>query len=93
MLSTPVVALLFGFEAFFPVAIASIIGALIWLAGATLASQTAVDRLANDLIYDLAGSDKERRQLVCSELNPTERKRVLSEIAQAEYVRNETSLP
>ena len=69
MILSPVAALRFGWEVFFPVAITSIVGALICLFVRALAAEMVARCVAEDLVQDLVSADERRLELVLAELS------------------------
>src|SRR6266404_5044716 len=61
MVCSPVMALGLGWEAFFPVALTSIIGGTIVLAGKSVSTHMFVGKLTAELVQDLVFADKDRR--------------------------------
>lgn len=84
MIGPPIAALCFGSEVFFPVAMTSIVGAVICLIFRALNTQIFVGQVTAELVCDLASADTDRRELVLSELNAVERKLFLAKIARME---------
>jgi hypothetical protein len=81
---SPVVALGFGSEVFFPVAITSALGGVICLICKSLTSQRVIRRITTELVHDLVSADIDRRNPVLSELDPVERQLFVLEIARIE---------
>jgi hypothetical protein len=73
------IALFFGWEVFFPVAIISLIGGFICIAS----TQICVGQLTAELIQDLVSADKDRLDLVLAVLTETERDWFLAELPRA----------
>jgi len=84
MIVSPVVALCFGLEVFFPVAVTSAIGGLICLIFRAFSTQMFVGQLTTELVRDLVSAEMDRREWVLSELKPAERKWFLAQIARIE---------
>jgi hypothetical protein len=83
MICSPLVALGLGREAFFPVALTSIIGGAILLAGKSVSTHMFVGKLTAELVQDLVFADKDRRDMVLGELKPAEAKWFLAELPRA----------
>ena len=71
MVAAPLLAMGFGFQVFFPVALISVTGAVICVFSSALASRLVTGQIALRLIQDLASADADRRALVLAELNET----------------------
>lgn len=84
MAFSPVLALGFGWEAFFPVTLASVFGGMICLVGKSTCTQMAVGQLTAELVQDLVTADNDRRDLVLAELNEAEANWLLAELPRAE---------
>jgi hypothetical protein len=84
MILAPGVALGFGSEVFFPVAVTSIVGALICLTSQALATHMTVGRVTDKLVRDLISANMDQRELVLSGLKEAERKWFRAEIARIE---------
>jgi hypothetical protein len=84
MIISPVAALCFGSEVFFPVAVTSAIGGLICLIFRALSTQMFVGQVTSELVRDLVSAEIDRRKLVLSELTAAERRLFLSKIARIE---------
>jgi hypothetical protein len=95
MLCSPMLALLLGGEAFFPVAMTSIIGGTVLLLSKSLSTQVFVGQLTAELVQDLVSAEENRRGLVLSELNEAEGNWFLAELprAKAELGRGHRSTP
>jgi hypothetical protein len=91
MILSPILALGFGWQAFFPVALTSLLGGGMCLIGKTLSARMLIGQLTAELIQDLAVADKERRDAVLNCLSATERDWFLAELprAQAELRRRQ----
>lgn len=91
MILSPILALGFGWEAFFPVALTSLLGGGICLMGESLSAHMFVGQLTAELVQDLVLADEERRDLVLANLSATERDWFLAELprAQAELRRRQ----
>ena len=83
MMLSPMLALGFGWEAFLPVALTSVLGGAICLLGKDLSTRMEVGQLTAELLQDLASADKDRRDLVLAELNEAEAERFLAELPRA----------
>jgi hypothetical protein len=83
MICCPVVALGLGWEAFFPVALMSILGGTILLVGKSVSTQVFVEKLTAELVHDLVLADQDRRDLVLGELKVAEGKWFLAELPRA----------
>lgn len=81
MVLSPAVALRFGWNVFFPVAITSLVGAVIGLFFRALAAHREANRITAELIRDLVSADQRRRELVLSEFSESERKLFSAETA------------
>lgn len=81
MVLSPVVALRFGWDVFFPVTITSLIGAVIGLVFRALPAHREADQITAELIRDLVSADQRRRELVLSEFSESERKLFSAETA------------
>jgi hypothetical protein len=84
MTLSPVLALGFGWEAFFPVAIASVLGGAVCLAGKSMSTHMAVGQLTAVLVQDLVSAEKDRRDLVLAQLDEAEANWFLAELPRAE---------
>ena len=84
MTFSPILALAFGWEAFLPVALTSVLGGAICLLGKGLCSQLVVGQLTAELLQDLVSADRDRRDLVLAELNEAEANWFLAELPRAE---------
>jgi len=84
MTISPILALGFGWEAFFPAALTSVLGGMICLMEGSAFPQMSVGRLTAELIQDLVYADKDRRDFVLAELNEAERSWFLAELPRAE---------
>jgi hypothetical protein len=84
MTFAPFLALGFGWEAFFPVAMTSVLGGTICLMGKSMSAYMFVGQLTAELVQDLVCADKETRDLVLAELNEAERDWFLAELPRAE---------
>jgi hypothetical protein len=84
MTISPILALGFGWEAFFPAALTSVLGGTICLMGKSMSPHLSVGRLTAELIQDLVYADKDRRDLVLAELNDAKRNWFLAELPRAE---------
>lgn len=84
MALSPILALCFGWEAFFPVALVSLFGGAVCLAGKCLSTHMAVGQLTAELLQDLVSADKDRRDLVLAQLNEAEANWFLAELPRAE---------
>jgi hypothetical protein len=80
---SPVLALAFGWEAFFPVALISVLGAGICLASKAVSTHIFVGQLTAELVQDLVSADKERRDLVLGQLQKAEGNWFLAELPRA----------
>jgi hypothetical protein len=69
MTLSPVVALGFGWEAFFPVALTSVLGGAACLAGISMSTHMAVGQLTAELVQYLVSADKDRRDSALAQLN------------------------
>jgi hypothetical protein len=83
MAFSPILALGFGWEAFFPVALTSVLGGTICLMGEAISTHTFVAQLKADLLQDLASADQDRRDLVLAGLMEEERNWFLAELRRA----------
>jgi hypothetical protein len=72
MVCSPVVALTWGWEALFPVALCSLVGGAILIVSRRLPAHLFVGQLAAELVQDLALADRDRRDLVLDELKKAE---------------------
>jgi len=84
MIFCPIAALGFGGEAFFPVALTSILGGAICLTTKKASENRFVSHLAAGLLHDLVRADQERRDLVLSNLSADERAWFLAEITRVQ---------
>ena len=84
MIISPILALGFGWEVFFPAALTSLLGCTICLMAKNVSSDVSVGQLTATLMQDLVNADKERRDLVLAELNEAERNWFLAELPRAE---------
>jgi hypothetical protein len=84
MTISPILALGFGWEAFFPAALTSGLGAPICLMGKSMSPRKSVGQLTAELMQDLVFAEKDRRDLVLAELNEGERNWFLAELPRAE---------
>ena len=87
MTLSPVLALGFGWGAFFPVALTSMLGGAVCLAGKSMSTHMAVGQLTAELVQDLVSADKDRRDLVLAQLNEAEANWFLAELPRAEAER------
>src|SRR5579859_6941644 len=83
MIGSPVLALGLGWEAFFPVALCSMICAATLLIGKSLSTLLTVGQLTAELVEDLVSADVDRRDLVLEELKPLEAQLFLAELPRA----------
>lgn len=83
MILSPTLALGFGLEAFFPVALTSVLGGVICLVGKCMSTHLFVGQLTAELVQDLVFADKDRRDLVLAGLNEAERNWILAELPRA----------
>ena len=83
MILSPILALGFGWEVFFPVALTSLLGGGICLMGQSLSTHMFVGELTAELVQDLVLADEERRDLVLANLSATERDWFLAELPRA----------
>ena len=83
MAFSPVMALGFGWEVFFPAALTSLLGGMICLMGQSTSTDLSVGRLTAELVQDLVFADKDRRDLVLTGLNVAERNWFLAELPRA----------
>ena len=83
MTLSPILALGFGWDAFFPVALTSLLGGMICLMARSMSTQMAVGELTAELVQDLVFADKDRRDLVLAGLNAAERNWFLAELPRA----------
>ena len=83
MICSPVLAIGFGWEAFFPVALTSILGGTILLMGQSLCTQMFVGQVTAELVQDLVFADKDRRDLVLGRLEKAEADWFLAELPRA----------
>jgi len=84
MIISPVIALGFGSEVFFPVAITSVLGGLFCLICMLLTRHMVVGQITDELLNDLVSANTDERELVLSKLNPVERKWFALGIARIE---------
>lgn len=85
MIVSPIVAFAFaGWEAFFPVALLSLLGRTLCSIGQGFTTQIHVGQLTAELVQDLASADQHDRELVLACLNQREREWFLAEIPRAE---------
>jgi hypothetical protein len=84
MIISPILALGFGWEAFFPVALTSLLGGTIFVMGKGTSPDMFVGHLTAELVQDLVSADNNRRNLVFAELNEAERNWFLAELPRAE---------
>jgi len=80
MICCPVLALGWGWEAFFPVAFTSILGATVLLVSRSLCTHMFVGQLTAELVQDLAPAEKDRRAPVLAQLKEAERNWFLAEL-------------
>jgi hypothetical protein len=83
MTLSPILALSFGWDAFFPVALTSLLGGMICLMGQSMSTQMVVGELTAELVEDLVFADKDRRDLVLARLSEAERNWFLAELPRA----------
>lgn len=84
MTFSPILALGFGWEAFFPVALTSVLGGMICLMGKSMSTHMVVGQLTAELVQDLVSADEDRRDLVLAELNEAGAYWFLAELPRAE---------
>src|ERR1019366_9986996 len=87
MAFSPILALGFGWDAFFPVALTSVFGGMICLMGKSMSTHMVVGQLTAELVQDLVSADEDRRDLVLAELNEAEAYWFLAELPRAEAER------
>ena len=80
---SPILALGFGWEAFSPLALTSVLGGVICLMGKSMSTHMAVGQLTAELVQDLVSADEHRRDLVLAELNEAEANWFLAELPRA----------
>lgn len=61
MTISPILALILGWDAFFPVMLTSVIGAAICLMAKAVTTNMAVGQMTAELVQDLVFADKDRR--------------------------------
>src|ERR1017187_61969 len=83
MAFSPILALGFGWDAFFPVALTAVFGGMICLMGKSMSTHMVVGQLTAELVEDLVSADKDRRDLVLAELNEAEANWFLAELPRA----------
>jgi hypothetical protein len=83
MAFSPVIAIGFGWEAFFPVALTSLLGGVICFMGQSVSTDLCVGQLTAELVQDLVFADKDRRDLVLAGLTAAERNWFLAELPRA----------
>ena len=83
MICCPVLALGWGWEAFFPVALTSILGGAVLLVSKSLCTHMAVGQLTAELVQDLVCADQDRRDTVLAQLKEPERNWFLAELPRA----------
>ena len=83
MTLSPVLALGFGWEAFLPVALISVLGGAACFVGKSISTQMAVGQLTAELVQDLVCADRDQRDLVLAHLNEAEANWVLAELPRA----------
>jgi hypothetical protein len=84
MMLSPLLALGFGWEAFFPVALTSVLGGAACLAGQSMSTHMAVGQITAELVQDLVSAEKDRRGLVLTQLKEAEANWFLAELPRAE---------
>lgn len=83
MTLSPLLALFFGWEAFFPLALTSILGAATCIVGKTFSTHMLVGWLTAELVQDLVSADRQRRDSVLGVLTAAERDWFLAELPRA----------
>jgi hypothetical protein len=83
MICCPLLALGWGWEAFVPVALTSILGSTVLLVSRSLCTHMFVGQLTAELVQDLVFADKDRRDPVLAELKEPERNWFLAELPRA----------
>jgi hypothetical protein len=83
MVCSPIIALGFGWEAFFPVALTSVLGGVLCLLVHSMSKRLFVGQLTAELIQDLATAEEDRQDAVLAVLNKTERDWFLAELPRA----------
>lgn len=86
MILSPFLACFWGWEAFFPVAVTSLLGGMVCLMGQNFCTQMHVDQLTAELVQELVSADQHDRELVLASLGKTEREWFLAELPRAEAV-------
>jgi hypothetical protein len=76
-------ALGFGWEAFVPAALTSLLGGTICFMSKSMSPHLSVGQLTATLMQDLVYADTDRRDLVLAELNEKERSWFLAELPRA----------
>ena len=84
MILSPLFACLWGWEAFFPVAVTSLLGGMVNLMGQNFCTQMHVGQLTAEMVQGLVSADQHDRQLVLASLSKTERAWFLAELPRAE---------
>src|SRR5579859_8068833 len=80
----PLLACLWGWEAFFPVAATSLLGGLLCFMSQSFCSQMEVGQMAAELVQALVSVDQQERDLVLAGLPKREREWFLAELPRAE---------
>ena len=84
MILSPVVACLWGWEAFFPTAVTSLLGAMVCLMGQCFCTQIHVGELTAELVQEMVSADQHDRELVMASVCKAEREWFLAELPRAE---------
>jgi hypothetical protein len=85
MICSPALASGLGWEAFFPVALCSIVGGAILLVSRSVTARMFVGKLTAELVQDLVFADKDRRDWVLGELTAAEGNGSLAEFPRKKW--------
>src|SRR5262249_48666499 len=83
MVLSPLLALSWGSEAFFPVAAASLLGGIACFAGRSLCTQINVGQITAELVQELVCANERDRKIVLACLSQREREWFLVELPRA----------
>jgi len=84
MLLSPLLALGWGSEAFFPVAAASLLGGMVCFAVRSLCTQMKIGQITAELVQELVCANERDRKIVLASLRKREREWFLVELPRAE---------
>lgn len=84
MILSPMLACLWGWEAFLPVAATSLLGGLMCFTGQSFCTQMHFGQITAELVQDLVSASQHDRELVLTCLSQKEREWFLAELPRAE---------